>query len=90
MDKSQGTSFINLTYFKFACGDENPLKLVKSLKYYEDGCRFLESATVTLYVNNSLVYAIFETCADGVHCRTTLYKIKWHSFIINFFLLEIA
>ena len=38
MDKSLGTSFINLTYFKFACGDENPLKLVKSLKYYEDGC----------------------------------------------------
>ena len=32
---------INLTYFKFACGDENPLKLVKNLKYYEDGCSFV-------------------------------------------------
>ena len=28
-DKTIATSFINLTYFKFACGDENPLKFVK-------------------------------------------------------------
>ena len=28
-DKSLGTTFINLTYFHFDCGDENPLKLVK-------------------------------------------------------------
>ena len=28
-DKSLGPSFINLTYFKFACGEENPLKLLK-------------------------------------------------------------
>ena len=38
-DKSLGTSFINLTYFNFACGDENPLKFVKSIKYYEQDCR---------------------------------------------------
>ena len=36
---SLGTSFINLTYFKFAYGDENPLKFVKSIKHCDHGCR---------------------------------------------------
>ena len=36
-DKSVGTSFINLIYFKFACGDENPLKFV-GIKYHDHDC----------------------------------------------------
>ena len=51
-DKSLGTSFINLTYFNFACGDENPLRLVKNLKYYDHDCLrkqfFVISALSTL------------------------------------------
>ena len=37
-DKSLGIPFINLTYFTFACGDEIPLKLVKSLIFYDQDC----------------------------------------------------
>ena len=37
-DKSLGTPFINLTYFPFACGGEIPLKLVKSLIFYDQDC----------------------------------------------------
>ena len=37
-DKSLGSSFINLTYFNFACGDENPLKFVNLRKYYDHDC----------------------------------------------------
>ena len=51
-DKSLGNSFINLTYFHFACGDKNPLKLVKNLKYYDHDCLrkqfFVISALSTL------------------------------------------
>ena len=37
-DKSLGNPFINLTYFPFACGDEIPLKFVKSLIFYDQDC----------------------------------------------------
>ena len=37
-DKSLGTPFNNLTYFPFACGDEIPLKFVKSLIFYDQDC----------------------------------------------------
>ena len=51
-DNSLGTSFIDLTYFKFARGDENPLKLVRNLKYYDHDCLrkqfFVISALSTL------------------------------------------
>ena len=40
-DKSLGTSFINLTYFKFACGDKNPLKFVNLHKYYDHDCSMI-------------------------------------------------
>ena len=29
----------NMRHLRFACGDENPLKFVKSIKYYANGCR---------------------------------------------------
>ena len=46
-DKSLGTSFINLTYFKFACGDENPLKFVKLQKYYDHDFRWIKELMQT-------------------------------------------
>ena len=34
-DKSLGTSTSYFEYFAFTCGDKNPLKFVKSTKYYD-------------------------------------------------------
>ena len=51
-NKSIGISFINLTYFNFACVHENPLRLVRNLKYYDHDCLrkqvFVISALSTL------------------------------------------
>ena len=53
-DESLGTSFINIEYFKFACGDENPLKFEKCIKYYVKSCVrkqfFAISALLTSFV----------------------------------------
>ena len=72
-DKSLGTPFINLTYYQFACGDEIPLKFVKSLIFYDQDCRSHFSDMNQRYdVRKSDLEAILMIRTEDTTCEKTI------------------